>query len=655
MKRKLYILCKRMKIFDFLKLMVSGNAGKDNKKTSFWVFVCVVFGLIVSLSFYVFIERTIARYVILGQNDPLNYVVLQLLPYLVLLLLSCITFVGAVYLRRHMRNVSDLEKAYGKLETQNQRLEKEVEEKKLLYDALHRAREDNAEILNSVRDIIFEVDASGKMVYLNAAWTNITGFSIQQSLGLVFYKMLHPDEQETHSRALQDILNGQPTPYRSFTKLRTSEGTFRAVELTLSMIRTGTDKERHVVGTFTDVEERRRVERALGEAEKKYRKIVENAAGGIFQLTPEGLYLSANPSLARILGYENVAQMLREIKNANESVYANLRQRQNFLRKLETAGEMHGHETQVYRRDKTKVWVKENIRVVRDDAGNVLYYEGSMEDITEQKNTVVALKQAKLESDMANRAKSEFLANMSHELRTPLNAIIGFSEIIHQKAFGPIQPDNYAEYVDDIYSSGQSLLRLINEILDISRIDAGERQLTETRVNLFKLSQNCLDLCKTRIEENEFIIVNEMALSPEVIAEELALKQVFMNLLTNALKFTPRGGHITLTSDLTTDGDLAISVTDTGIGLDKADIEKALSPFGQLNNELDRENSGTGLGLSLVQALMKLHGGYLELFSEKSIGTTATIVLPKKRVIARPEISEDLFDSSNFLETFSND
>lgn len=237
-----------------------------------------------------------------------------------------------------------------------------------------------------------------------------------------------------------------------------------------------------------------------------------------------------------------------------------------------------------------------------------------------------------MNSDLANRAKSEFLANMSHELRTPLNSIIGFSEIMKNEVFGKIEQKSYLEYAKHINDSGQSLLRVINEILDISRIEAGDRILNESIVNIEKAVSDCLELLSSKISNNQMTIISNLDHMPRIIGEELAIKQIFMNLLSNAIKFTPGGGRITLSYEVNPHGELHVSVTDTGIGLDDQEIEKALSPFGQVDNALSRGGSGTGLGLTLVTSLIKLHGGRFDLFSQKGIGTTATIVFPVDRI-----------------------
>jgi PAS domain S-box-containing protein len=567
---------------------------------------------------------------------------LETLPYFVIVFGLLLTVVGMLYLHTHQRQSRHVAKMNETLEEKNRELEEEVFKRARLNKALRKSERENRAIVDAVSDIIFETDTSGKFLFLNSTWQKITGFDPEQSRGLDFVKMLHPEDQEKNKRDFQLLVRGKKNAYRSFTRLRTSDGTFRAVELAVSMIRQDESKNLRVVGTFTDVEERRRAERALSEAEKKYRTIVENAAGGIFQLTPEGLYLSANPALSRILGYDSAEAILREIKNANDEVYTNQRERQRLMKELNTRNVLNNYEVQVCRKDGIKIWVNENIRVVRDESGNVLYYEGSMEDITQRKESEMALREAKIRSDLANRAKSEFLANMSHELRTPLNSIIGFSEIIKNEAFGAIEQEAYKEYSKDIYYSGKKLLDVINEILDISKIEAGERQLNESMVDISKVVTASLNLLDTKAKANKLIVDNQIDEKIFVIGEELAIKQIIINLLSNAIKFTPAGGRVTISKEVNSDRQFCVSISDTGIGLDPSEIEKALSPFGQVDSAMNRNNAGTGLGLTLVDALVKLHGGKLELFSQKGLGTTATVIFPADRLAVKRESNQKI-------------
>jgi PAS domain S-box-containing protein len=558
--------------------------------------------------------------------------VLTTLPYFAIFFGFVLTTAGTLYIHGSQRHALRISAINRELEDKNRELQLEMTKRQQLRNVFKKTEDENKSLIDSVSDIIFETDMAGKILFLNATWQKITGFSIEQSRGLDLFNMLHPQDQEKQRKDFHALMQGQKAPYRSFTRLRMSDGSFRAVDLSISMIRQDEGQNHRVVGALTDVEERRRAERALSEAEKKYRTIVENAAGGIFQLTPEGIYLSANPAMARILGYHDPDDLLENVKNASEQVYFNARERLYFMKELENTGFINNYETQVVRKDGTRVWVNENVHAVKDDSGVTLYYEGSLEDISQRKEAEIVLKETKIHSDLANRAKSEFIANMSHELRTPLNSIIGFSEIIKNETFGPMGQNAYKEYANDIHISGKKLLSVINEILDISKIEAGDRHLNDQIVDLDSLMESTIKLLDNKAKNNNLVVLNQMKDVPKIVGEQLALKQVMTNLLSNAIKFTPSGGRVTITNEIDARGDLRISITDTGIGLDESEVEKALSPFGQIHSEFSRNNAGTGLGLTLADALVKLHDGKLELFSQKGIGTTVSIVFPKDRV-----------------------
>ncbi len=561
--------------------------------------------------------------------------VLEKVPYMVVVFGFILTMVGAMYIHNNQRQSKVLTTMNRKLEQKNFEMKTEVEERARLNKAIRRAEKQNRAIINSVTDIIFESGTDGKILFLNAAWHKITGFDPKQSVGHDLFSMLHPDDQEKQRHDFQMLVHAQKQAYRTFARLRMSDGTFRSVEMAVSMIHRDESKKLRVVGTFTDVEERRRAERALAEAEKKYRTIVENAAGGIYQLTPEGIYLAVNPAMARILGYESREEVVRI--NANDAVYVDMQERGVFRQKLEERGVISNYEMQVRKKDGSHIWINENARLVRDENGNILYYEGSIEDTTQRKQAEMALREAKHQSDIANRAKSEFLANMSHELRTPLNAIIGFSEIIKNEVLGPVGQKAYWEYARDIYDSGKGLLSIINEILDIAKIESGDRQLNDSVVDMNEIIVTAMDIIAAKAGSSYIKVTNNVQDIPNIIGEALAMKQVALNLLSNAVKFTPNGGSVTISSEIDGQGQLRLSFTDTGIGLDQSEIDKALSPFGQIDNALDRAGSGTGLGLTLVNSMMQLHDGKLEIFSEKGVGTTATVVFPAERISIKKE------------------
>jgi signal transduction histidine kinase len=242
------------------------------------------------------------------------------------------------------------------------------------------------------------------------------------------------------------------------------------------------------------------------------------------------------------------------------------------------------------------------------------------------------LRGAKEGAEAANRAKSEFLANMSHELRTPLNAVIGFSEMIKVEMFGPVG-ERYRGYAADIYNSGSHLLGLINEILDLSKLEAGQFELYEEDVDLTGTVEACLHLVEPQAQKSKIRI--STALDPAVRlirADDRRIRQILINLLSNAVKFTPDGGKIRVSSFLK-DGDLVIEVRDTGIGIAAENMAKVMTSFGQVESKVTRKYEGSGLGLPLAKHLVELHGGTLTIQSQVDVGTTVTVMLTSNRIV----------------------
>ena len=422
-----------------------------------------------------------------------------------------------------------------------------------------------------------------------------------------------------------------------------------------------------LIASFVD----RRMEikrREVRHSESFLAAVVNNTANGIIAIDENGAIRLFNPAAERMFGYAR-----SEVVGENVSILLPLEEREaheGYVRnsKLYESRILGVRRPLVGRcKDGTSIDLAISVSDMQGDEGRT--FIGVCHDITERKQAegallaseqalqerVVELELAqrrlerqgedlvRLADDLliardearaADRAKSEFLAAMSHELRTPLNAIIGFSEIIKGETFGPVGSVQYRDYASDIHESGQHLLALINDILDLSKVESGVDELHEENIEVPEILESVLRLVQQRAENSRLELELDLSQDlPSLCADERKLKQILVNLLTNAIKFTDAGGKVTLRAWCRGDSGFVFQIIDTGIGIAAEDIPKALSQFGQVDSDLDRQYEGTGLGLPLTKALVELHGGCFDLQSRAGVGTTATVRFPATRII----------------------
>ena len=367
--------------------------------------------------------------------------------------------------------------------------------------------------------------------------------------------------------------------------------------------------------------------------ERSYHAFVDGAVEGFFRTTRDGRYLIANPALARIYGYDSVEQLKSELTNISGALYVDPDRRNEFHELMTSQRVVRDFVSQIRRRDGSLIWIAEDARTVTDDDGQFLFYEGTVEDITEKHQAEEATRQALCETQEAARQKGAFLAAMSHELKTPLNAVIGFSDLMRQELFGPIENERYRSYVGDVHDNGLRLLAMINSILDFSRIEGGLLDLDERIIGVADAVDAARDEITASGRAIASILVQVPPDLPTLRADPKRLHQILMHLLSNAAKFTSRNGRIEIIAKTAGDGGIVLVIRDTGIGMASSLIRGALEPFKQLDAGLERRFEGLGLGLPLANALMRLHGGSLAINSEPGKGTTVSLNFPSERTI----------------------
>jgi PAS domain S-box-containing protein len=381
--------------------------------------------------------------------------------------------------------------------------------------------------------------------------------------------------------------------------------------------------------------EYRRAENALVDMRQRHELILNAAGDGIFGVDIEGRIIFANPACARMLRRKPEDMAGEDAGALIASAAPGAGFASPISATLKDGETRHAEQIQLRRSDGSEFsaeLVATPVYRLASDLRVVVVFH----DISNQIQVQQQLLRAKEEAETASRAKSGFLANMSHELRTPLNAIIGFSETMTHELLGPLSNARYREYAEHINLSGQHLLTLINDLLDLSKIEAGKLELAEETVDFRALLDGCRVLVRDLANSKALRI--EAAIAPDlkaVYCDEQKLKQVLVNLLSNAVKFTDPGGRITVTARREPPDLLYIEVADTGIGIAPEQIEQVMMPFGQADDVHNREHKGTGLGLSLSKALVELHGGTLRLDSVLGQGTTVSIRLPGRARAAR--------------------
>lgn len=494
-------------------------------------------------------------------------------------------------------------------------------------------------ILDIATEAIVSINQEQRIILFNQGAEKTFGYTAEEVLGRSIEVLLPPEVWTAHRGFLREFESEADA-----SRLMSDRGEVRAIRkdgsdfpAKASISRLELDGEIVFTAILRDITQYKSAQAALEWERTLVRTLMEAWPDLIYVKDRECRFLAVNAKTATIMGAGSAEEMVGRTDSdyhppdLAERFLANERQLIEFGRSVME------HEETIVGPDGETIWLS-TTKVPLTNGEEIVGLVGINRDITVRKEEERALSIAKEQAEVASRAKSEFLANMSHELRTPLNAIIGFSEIIARETMGPLGDKRYCNYGQDVHDAGQHLLDLINDILDLSKVESGMDELREDVVVVEEIADSVLRLLQDRATQAGVTLVKDVP--PEttaLYADPRKLKQILANVLSNAVKFTETGGDVTLRISCSPDSGYMFQVIDSGIGMAPEDIPKALSLFGQVNGKLNRVQEGTGLGLPLTKALMELHGGTLALESEVDSGTSVTLRFPVTRnVTSKP-------------------
>ena len=514
----------------------------------------------------------------------------------------------------------------------------DVTEKKIVQEIAERNHQWLLQAIGSMPIGFMLWDPDDRLVLWNERVSNYHPDPTMFREGLFFEDLLILPYQEVQSRSGRKAADEWLAERRRQHEMVQGNYEFQGIEGQWFVL-----SERRTVDGFTvtmllNVTDRHESERRLQESEERYRAMIN--------LSPDAIYVHklgniavCNEAAVHMFGASSADDLIgRELLELTHPDH------HDFVRERRSAMVEEGTRTVFMRQKRVRLdgsWFWAEV------AAAAIAWEGErggvvvIRDVTAQTAAEEELIRSKEVAELANRAKTEFLANISHELRTPLNAIVGFSDLMQREMLGPLGNEQYASYVRDIYQSGTHLHDVINDILDLSKIEAGQMELRETSVDVRQIIERCIRVVATRATDNGLKVITDLPdTMPFIIADERKLKQILINLMSNAVKFTEKGGTVTIEATSGINEAVTIRVTDTGIGIAAENLAKVFRPFEQVDGSLTRSHEGTGLGLSITKSLVELHGGTFGLESELGVGTIATVTLPAARRAAEPIAAE---------------
>ena len=493
-------------------------------------------------------------------------------------------------------------------------------ERKQSEEILRASEAKYRQLYESMRDAFACADMSGRIIQANGVFLHMLGYTEDEIHDLTYIDITPKRWHDINALMIDQVLS------RGYSDLYEKEywrkdGTLVPVELRLMLLKDEGGRPSGIWSIIRDITERKKTETKIMNAKKEWEDTFDAITELIFIHDSEGRIIRANRS------YEKMADMspAEFVGRPYHEIFPKMDDLDELCREALISGRPEIQEIELDSIGKTF-----NVRMYPklDEKGTYLYSVHVMQDITEQKKVIQAVIM-KETAEAANKAKSDFLAGMSHEFRTPLNAIIGFSELMSTGLAGQLT-DKQLEYINDILTSGQHLLSLVNDILDLSKVEAGKMELEMNEFDVKKVVKTSAALFKEQAYKQGLHMTVEIAEGLEtIIGDERKIKQVLFNLLSNAVKFTPNGGSIRVEATLPDDKDfVTFSVSDTGIGISADDQNKLFAPFQQLDTTLTRKHKGTGLGLNLCKKFVELHGGKIWVESGAGKGSNFIFIIP---------------------------
>ena len=511
-------------------------------------------------------------------------------------------------------------------------LERRLANDNLLHqEELRETRELLRQVIDTVPASICATDQDGKVLFANNMAAKRVGSTPEEVLGKPRGDGLESDDVKRHTMLDRRIFEGTDDVLSFEEELADPDGGSRTY-LTVKSPLLGNEHEvTGVVTVAVDITDRKEVERVAQRQRSHLGVIIDNIPDWIYATDEEHRITLANLAFARAYNTtpdQMVGKLLGDFLDDQNRVGED---READIEVLRSGKAMHMPEVTTADVFGERQWLQ-TVKLPFVSSTGAIEVLNVTTEVSAHRRAEEVLREAKDQAEAANRNKTEFLANLSHELRTPLNHIMGFAQVMAEESFGPHEDPRYRDYATNIHESGKHLLAILNDILDVSRLETGVWQLVERPVDLNRVISSVVRIVSDKTKQAgqllDATLANEL---PDVVADERMVRQMLLNLLSNASKFTHEGGQITISTRRDESGEIFLTVADTGVGIAQADHEKILSPFGQVENALSRKHAGTGLGLSLVKSMIEMHGGRVEIKSEVGEGAAISLVFPASR------------------------